>query len=261
MSIIEYFNAHSPISNLPDLLNLHHSDPLGMGTVAMPVIIFVLTFVMAWVNNRIRRHGKSNLYNLLYGLLGATLVCVYYYCFQGNLPLHSFYDNVPAHPVIGWFCQHDLVGWGVAIPCLLAMTFVIYNLLTACMQTVAQLSVEAKLIEGKPWKEWKTAVYILLIGVLLIELSVFISYTLSTWMFVATQAALVIFVIYKIVADSRRCGSIKWGLLIGCTALVCIEACFMLSVECLSGAIFFIVILAAFLTQAKARKKKVDKAQ
>ena len=281
MSIIEYFTTNSPITNLPDLLNLHHSNPLGINYIVQIAIIFVLVEVMAFVNFRIRYRDKSQLYPALYTLLGIVLVMIYYYCFQDTLPLSRMHSTLYAptegtatmaaditnpnvasggRPAIGWFCYPEIVGWPIAIVSLILLTQVIFCILSACMQVAAQLSVEAKLIEGKPWKEWKAAVYLLLIGVLLTALSAFISPIATTWTLFGFQIVLLGFVIYKIIIDIKRCHSFKWGFLIGLTFYLGIVACLMLSLECLRGAIFFIVVLAAFLTNAKARKKKVKKA-
>lgn len=280
MSLVEYFNSNSPITNLPDLLNLHHSNPLGIDYMVQIIAIFVLVEVMALVNYMIRYRDKSNLYPALYTLLGVVLVMIYYYCFQDTLPLQKMHTILYSptegtatmaadiinpnlatggRPAIGWFCYPEIVGWPIAIVSLILLTQVIFCILSACMQVAAQLSVEAKLIEGKPWKEWKVAVFILLIGVLLTALAAFISPYATTWTLFGFQIVLLGFIIYKIVADSIRCQNVGWGLLIGLTFYAGILACMMLSLECLRGAIFFIVVLAAFLTNAKARKKKVKK--
>ncbi len=97
----------------------------------------------------------------------------------------------------------------------------------------------------------------MLVGALVVTVTLFSNFALSAWMLIVTVLLLLAFVIYKIVADSLRCKNFAWGLLIGLVYLVSIFMCLILSLECLRGCVFFIVLLAAFLTQAKARKKKV----
>lgn len=280
MSFVEYLNTNSPITNLPDLINLHHGNPLGISPLAQIIAIFVVVMVLAFFNYKIRYRDQSQYYPVLYALLGLSLVMIYYYCFQSTLPLQRMHGTVYSptdglnamtgdvinpnaatggRPCIGWFCYPEIVGWPIAIVSLIVLAYVIFVLISACMQVAAQLSVEAHLVEGKPWKEWKVAVFILLLGVLLTALLGFIGPRATTWTLFGFQIVLLLFVLYKIIADSIRCHNFWWGLLIGLTFYIGIVACMMLSLECLRGAIFFIVVLAAFLTNAKARKKKVSK--
>ena len=72
--------------------------------------------------------------------------------------------TVKSKAIIGWFCQPEFVGWPLAIVGLLLTVVVAYSVLIAVMQVVAQLTVEAKLVEGKKWKEWKGALAIFLAG-------------------------------------------------------------------------------------------------
>lgn len=267
MSISEFISNNAPFTNLPDLFNIHHSNPLGIPVAAQLIAILLLAAVMFWINIRISYHDKQKLYPALYTLLGLTLVACYYYCFlngsflrQGNHLEGVGFRSVNFEPrdFIGWFCMPSIVGWGKALISLLLFTFVIYSILSAVMQTVAELSVHAGMsLVTKPWKEWKVAVFLMLVGALVVTVTLFSNFTLSAWMLIVTVLLLLAFVIYKIVADSLRCKNFAWGLLIGLVYLVSIFMCLILSLECLRGCVFFIVLLAAFLTQAKARKKKV----
>lgn len=38
MGIVEYITTNSPITNLPKLLDMHHSNPLGLPVVAQLII-------------------------------------------------------------------------------------------------------------------------------------------------------------------------------------------------------------------------------
>ena len=258
MSFIDYLNAHPSFTNLPDLLNCHHSNPLGMSAVAQLIAIFVVVSALAAVNYMIRYRGRSNLYNCMYALYGLSLLMVYYYCFDGTLPQYNLVVGVEDyHPFIGWFCYPKLVGWPWALVNMCLLTFVIFQILAAGMQTVAELSVKAGMsMKDKPWKEWKVAVYILLVGVALIHLTIYVNRLNSSWMFFIVEMALLLFVIAKIVAESMRTRKVWLSFLIGLTALIGTQACLMLSIECLRGALFFFILLVALLTNAKARKKK-----
>lgn len=267
MGLSEFISSNAPVANLPELFGMHHSNPLGLPVVAQLILIVVLAAAMFTVNQLISYRGKQKLYPTLYSLLGLTLVATYYYCFidasylrTGTCIEGTGFRSVDfdPHAFIGWFCMPNIVGWGKALVSLVLITFVTYAILSAVMQTVAELSVNGGMsLETKPWKEWKIAVFVMLIGALVTTASLYSSLVTSSWMLIVTEVLLIAIVIYKIIADSRRTHSIGWGLLIGFIYLVAIEACLMLTLECLRGCIFFIVLLAAFLTQAKARKKKV----
>jgi hypothetical protein len=268
MSFIEFISSNSPITNIPDLFNLHHSNPLSIPVAVQLALILLLSAAMFIVNIRISYHGKQKLYPALYTLLGLTLVACCYYCFidssflsESNHIEGTGFHSVEFEPkaFIGWFCMPGLVGWGKALISLALLTFVIYSILSAVMQTVAELSVHAGMsLETKPWKEWKVAVFLMLVGALLVTVTLFSNLVLSSWMLVATMLVLFVFVVCKIIVDSLRCKSFGWGLLIGLVYMVSIYLCLILTLECLRGCVFFIVLLAAFLTQAKARKKQVQ---
>lgn len=255
MSLVQFIHDNSPVTNLPDLLGWHHNNPLGISPLAQLIIIFVLVAVMEAFDYMIRHREKPQYYPVLYALLGVSVVAVFYYCFQNGLPLLT--DSVQENqPCIGWFCQPSIVGWPWAIVGLIALTFVIYSLLCAVMQVAAQLSVEAGLIEDKPWKEWKWALFIVLLGCAVVGISYYFNQAVSSWAFLAFNVLLVAFVIFKIVYDCIRCRNIFWSLLIGLTFLIGITATYMLTLECLRGLIFLLVLFMVFFSRAKARKKK-----
>lgn len=267
MSLAETIASKSPITNLPDLLGTHHSNPLGIPVAVQLIAILVLAAVMFYVNILISYRGKQKLYPTLYTLLGLTIVVSYYYCFiDGSFLRTGTYlegtgfrsVSFDSRAFIGWFCMPGIVGWGKALISLILTTFVIYAILSAAMQTVAEVSVNGGMsLETKPWKEWKVAVFMMLIGTLATTVTLFSNPVTSSWMLIVTEILLLAFVIYKIIMDTRRTRGFGWGLLIGIIYLIAIEVCLMMTLECLRGCVFFIVLLAAFLTQAKARKKKV----
>ena len=262
MSLVEYIAENAPITNLhelPGLSALQHDNPLGLPLWLQLVIIFVLTETMGFVNWRVRHKGESQYYPLLYTLLGVTLLACGYYCFQCIFPEYKIWPEIDPRPFIGWFCMPNIVGWPLALVLLVLLTHVIYCIISALMQTVAQLNVEASFTEGKPWKEWKICVFIMIIGALLATVALFASYTVSSWLLIVGEVAIALFVVYKIIADTVRSRKFGWSLLTGLVFFAGITICYMLTLECLRGCVAFIVLLAAFLTQAKARKKKAYK--
>lgn len=242
------------ITNIPDLLNLQHGNPLGISPIAQLIIIFVLVEVMAVFDFLIRKRDKAKFYPVLYTLLFLSFVAIYYYCFQADLPEVTIAGIET--PCIGWFCQHSYVGWGIAVFTLAALTHVVYELLCAIMQVAAQLSVEANMIKGKKWKEWKIALGILLLGVSVIGVSSFISNTFAAWSLLILIIVLALFAIYKILIDSIRCHNPLWGILIGLTYFLGIIAILMLTIECIRGFIFLLAFFIAIFSLAKASKKK-----
>ncbi|MCQ2272796.1 MAG: hypothetical protein MJZ72_08460 [Bacteroidales bacterium] len=257
MSILEYLNNNTFYS-LPEILNLHHGNPLGLTPVAELIFIFVVVAIMGYFNHRIRYYGKSQYYPVLYTLLAISTISIFYYCFQADLPTIEPH-NPFAKPCIGWFCYPDAVGWTWAIIGIAGMMIVIYNMLIAVMQTTAEMSVHAKLIEGKPWKEWKWAVYISLFGVAAIGFSHTGTHEFATWTLIITQLILLLFVIGKIIFDSIRCKNALWGISIGLVFYISLIAIMMLTTECMYGTAYFFVGCLAIFSAAKARKKNAKK--
>ncbi len=256
MNLAQYIRDNAPISNIPDLLNLHHSNPLGFSLISQLIFIFIIVEVMNCFNYFIRNRGRSEFYPVLYSLLLVALVSIYYYCFQADMPTAQITGSDIARPCIGWFCQHSAVGWGWAIINLILLTHVIYCLLCAIMQVAAQFTVEANLLEGKKWKEWKIALGILLMGIMLTAISFFIDPVFSSWSLFILILLIIGFVIFKIIADSIRCRNFKWGFFIGITFFIGIIAALMLAIECLHGLIFFFSVFLAVFVNAKASKKQ-----
>ncbi len=262
MNLVEYIAENAPITNLhelPGLIGLQHDNPIGLPLWLQLAIIFVLAEVMAFVNYRVRYKGDSSLYPLLYTLLGVTLLACGYYCFQCTFPEYKVWNDLDPRPFIGWFCMPSIVGWPLALLLLLLLTHVIFCIISTIMQTVAQLNVEASFTENKPWKEWKVGVFIMTVAALLTTVALFASYTTSSWLLIVGEVVIVLFVLYKIIADTVRSRKFGWSLLTGLVFFAGIEVCYMLTLECLRGCVIFIVILSALLSQAKARKKKAYK--
>lgn len=259
MNIAQYIQENSPITNIPDLLNLHHGNPLGISPLAQVIFIFVVVEVMAFFNFFIRNREKSQYYPILYSLFFVSLVSIYYYCFQSGLPMSHDADVNELQPCIGWFCQRDCVGWGWAIVGLIVLVHVIYSLLCAVMQVAAQLTVEAKLVEGKKWKEWKWALVMVMLGILVMGIFSFTNPVLSSWALLVLCIFIVCFVVGKIIADGVRCHNFLWSTLIGMTFLVGMVAAIMLSIECLRGMLFLFAFILTIFSTAKASKKQLKR--
>ena len=239
------------LTNLPDLLGLHIGNPLGLTPLAMLIIIFVVVGVMTFFNHQIRYRDGGRYYPVLYTLFGVSLLAVFYYVFQADLP------KIGETACIGWHCRSSLVG-GVAwaIVGIALTTLVSFGLFIATMQIVAQLSVEAGMsLEEKRWKEWKWGLAIVLLGVSVIE----INQTVGSWALIVTALLTVAFVIFKIVRDTIYCGKFLWALLIGLVFLLGTAASMALFLEVIHACVYLTVFLVAFLARAKARKKKPAK--
>lgn len=259
MSIIEYMTENSPITNLPDLLNWGHDNPLGLSMGVELGLIFVITLAMALINHGIRKQGKSNWYGYLYALFGIDVAATYYYAFQNGLPRVFLSGFGVEKPCIGWFCQPDMVGWAWAIVGIICLAFVVYSLLCAVMQIVAQLTVDAHLTKGKVWKEWKGCTYLALLGVAACGVSYFAGAAASSWTLLVCQGLLLLAVLVKMIADCCRMEHWWCGVGIALVYYIGILAIVMLTVECMKGALALFVVLLVWFTSAKASKKDPKK--
>ena len=77
MGFIERLSG-SPITNIPELINFHHSNPLGINPLGLLIFIFVVAAFMEFVNFQIRHRDKSKLYPVLYVLFGISLISIYF---------------------------------------------------------------------------------------------------------------------------------------------------------------------------------------
>ena len=242
------------IANLPDLLGVHINNPLGLSPLAMLIVILVLVSVMTVFNHFIRYRDKSKYYPVLYALFGASLLAVFYYVFQADMPI---VDNKPC---LGWYCLASQVGLFGAIVGIILTTFVSFGLFIATMQIVAQVSVEAGMsLQEKRWKEWKWGLAIVLLGVSIAGIGYEINHTFGGWALFITSLVTLAFVIFKIVRDTINCHNFLWALLIGVVFLLGAAASMALFIEVIHACLYLAAFLAAFFSMAKARKKKVKK--
>ena len=103
-SLSDYINANAPMTNIPELLGLHHNNPLGLHPIVIPVLLFLLAIGMHITTHQIHYKERRSLYPLLYTLAGVAVVATYYYCFSGDLPLFEDYQLRREEVCIGWFC-------------------------------------------------------------------------------------------------------------------------------------------------------------
>lgn len=243
------------LTNLPDLLGLHIGNPLGLSPLAMLIIIFVLVCTMTFFNHQVRYCGKDQYYPMLYTFFGLSLLAVFYYVFQADLP------QVEGKASIGWYCHASLVGGIVwAILGIILTTVVSFGIFIATMQIVAQVSVESGMsLEEKRWKEWKWGLAIVLLGVCITGITYELSRPVSGWAMAVTAVLTVAFTIFKIVRDTIKCGNFFWALLIGVVFLLGTAASMTLFLDVVHACVYLVLFLAAFMAQAKARKKKPSK--
>ena len=242
------------LSNLPDLLGFHIGNPLGLTPLAMLIIILVVVAVMALFNHLIRYRDGGRFYPVLYTFFGVSLVAVFYYVFQADLP------KLGDAACIGWYCRSSLVGLVWAIVGIILTTLVSFALFIATMQIVAQLSVVAGMsLEDKLWKEWKWGLAIVLFGVAVTGISYEVDKTFGSWALLITAVVTVVFAIFKIVRDTIYCGKFLWALFIGVVFLLGTAASMVLYLEVVHACVYLIVFVVAFLSRAKARKQILAK--
>ena len=239
------------IANLPDMLGWHIGNPLGLGSIAMLLIILVLVETMSVFDYFIRHRDKPQFYPVLYSLFGVSLLAVFYYAFQADQP--TINNDVKC---IGWFLYISKVGIEWAILGFVLAIHVCYGLLNAMMQITAQLSVEGNLIEGKPWKEWKGGLAVLFLGLAVSGITYAFNTTVAGWALVCTVAAIAIYCIVKVVFDVRRGGNFWFCLLLSVAFFLGAIAVTIIVTEVLHACVYLVIFLAAYLAQAKARKKK-----
>lgn len=242
------------LTNLPDLLGFHFGNPLGLCPWVMLVIIYVLVSTMTLFNHQIRYRDGARFYPTLYTLFGVSLLVVFYYVFQADLPMFE------GKPNIGWHCEVSQVGLFWAIVGIVLTTVVSFGIFIATMQIVAQVSVEAGMsLQEKRWKEWKWGLAIVLLGVCVTGITYEFNRPVAGWAMVVTAVLTVAFTIFKIVRDTINCGNFFWALLIGLVFLLGTAASMALFLSVIHACVYLVAFLAAFMAQAKARKKKPQK--
>lgn len=250
--MFQYIIDNSPITNLPDLLGMHHTNPLGIAPVWQLLFILALTIVMEIFMFQIRWRQKPKYYPVLYTLFSIITLCLYYYCFQSGL---RSWDH---KEYICWFCNPDIVGWGWAITGYICAIAVIYILLCAVQQICAELTMSAnpELIKSKPWKELKLGVGIAMFIPVFTGIGMLISEQATSWFFLASSLILIIFTLIKLVLDIRRTGKFFKGLHIELVFFFSVIPICMLCMGCTECSVVFLIAVLALFTGSKARKKE-----
>ena len=259
-TLSEYINANAPMTNLPELLNLHHSNPLGLHPIAIPLFLLVLAVAMHITTHRIYFKDRRNLYPLLYTLVGIAVIFTYYYCFAGDLPLFEDWQLDRKEISVGWFCQRAVVGIGWSILGEVLLTYVVYCFMTALMQMVAHLS-DTMGMEERQWKEWQYVIIVMILGAAVAGVADEFAPITGVWIMVIYQLLMLLMVIVKLFVDISRTHNVGRCLIVAISFFVGIEAVTMLAIECIEGYIYvFLPVVFVFSTVSIRYKKKQRKA-
>ena len=259
-TLSEYINANAPMTNLPELLNLHHSNPLGLHPIAIPLFLLVLAVAMHITTHRIYFKDRRTLYPLLYTLVGIAVIFTYYYCFAGDLPLFEDWQLDRKEISVGWFCQRAVVGIGWSILGEVLLTYVVYCFMTALMQMVAHLS-DTMGMEERQWKEWQYVIIVMILGAAVAGVADEFAPITGVWIMVIYQLLMLLMVIVKLFVDISRTHNVGRCLIVAISFFVGIEAVTMLAIECIEGYIYvFLPVVFVFSTVSIRYKKKQRKA-
>ena len=255
----EYIEANAPMSNLPELLGIHHGNPLGLHPIAIPILLLVLAVAMHVTVYRINYKDSRKLYPLLYTLVGLAVVCTYYYCFSGDLPLFEDWDLHRKEISVGWFCQKNIVGLGWALLGELLLTYVVYIFMTALMQLVARMSDRMGMAESQ-WLEWQYVVFVILLGASIAGVVDMFAPITGVWIMLVYQTLVLLMVVAKAIVDMMRTHNPGRCLAVALCFFVGIEAVTMLAIECIEGNIYiFIPVVFIFATVSVHYKKKQER--
>ena len=254
-TLSDYINANAPMSNIPELLNLHHSNPLGLHPIAIPILLLVLAVAMRVVTLIINKNEHRNLYPLLYSLWWLSVAATYYYCFSGDLPLFEDVDLGRKEICIGWFCQRQVVGIGWSIVGVVLLSYVAYSMFNVLLHVIAHQSDRMDLSE-KQWREWNWIIVTMLLGASAAGIADDTAPITGIWIMIAYHVAVFLMVLVKLVVDTVRT-RLFWRCLLSATCfLVVFEAITMLAIECIEGYIYLFLPIVALFVSADARYHK-----
>ncbi len=245
--LAEYINANAPMTNIPELINLHHSNPLGLHPIAIPAFLLLLAVAMHICIHMIRSKERQGLYPLLYVLVGLAIIATYYYCFSDDLPLFEDWQLREKEISIGWFCQRSIVGTGWAMLGEVLLAYVVYFFMSALMTVVARIS-DIMGIEEKQWKKWRYVIFVMLLGASIAGVADEFAPIAGIWIMVVYQLVMIIMIIAKTVVDISRSRMVWHCLLAAIIFFVGIEAVTMLAIECIEGYIYVFLPVVAVLS-------------
>jgi hypothetical protein len=254
-TLSDYINANAPMSNIPELLNLHHSNPLGLHPIAIPILLLVLAVAMRIVTLIINKKERRNLYPLLYSLWWLSVAATYYYCFSGDLPLFEDVDLGRKEICIGWFCQRQVVGLGWSIVGVALLSYVAYSMFNVLLHVIAHQSDRMDLSE-KQWREWNWIIVTMLLGASAAGIADDTAPITGIWIMIAYHVAVFLMVLAKLVVDTVRTHLFHRCLLSAVCFLVVFEAITMLAIECIEGYIYLFIPIVGLFISADARYHK-----
>ncbi len=254
-TLSDYINAHAPMTNLPELLNLHHGNPLGLHPIVIPILLLLLAVGLHTVTHYAFHKDRRDLYPLLYTLVGIGVVATYYYCFSGDLPLFEDQSLHHSEICIGWFCQGQIVGLGWSLLGVALLTYTVFFLLDGLMQVLAQLS-DSTGMEENAWREWGWIVLAGLIGAAVTGVADDFSPITGVWLMIACQLIVFVMTAIKLGADTVRTKKFGRCLPTAVCFLVGFEAVMMLAIECIEGFIYIFIPVLGVLTAVDFRYKK-----
>lgn len=254
-TLSEYINANAPMSNIPELLNLHHNNPLGLHPIVIPILLLVLAVAMRIVNTVIYKKERCELYPWLYAMWWFSMVAAYYYCFSGDLPLFEDVDLGRKEICIGWFCQRQVVGVGWSIVGVVLLSYVAYSMFNTFLHIIAHQSDRMGLNE-KQWREWNWIIATMLLGASAAGIADDTAPITGIWIMLGYHAAVFLMVLVKLVADTVRTRLFWRCLLSALCFLVVFEAITMLAIECIEGYIYLFLPIVALFVSADAHYKK-----
>lgn len=255
MSLAEYITTNAPMSNIPELLNLHHNNPLGLHPIVIPILLLVLAVAMRLLFSQINRKGRRNLYPLLYGLWWLAVASTYYYCFSSDLPLFTDTDLGRQEICVGWFCQRQVVGIGWSLLGVALLSFTVYCMFTVLLNVIAHQSDRMGLGE-KQWREWNWIVIVMLFGASIAGIADDFAPITGIWLMIAYHVVVFLMVLVKLIVDTRRTRLFGRCLLSALCFVVVFEAITMLTIECIEGYIYLFIPIVGLFISADAHYKK-----
>lgn len=257
-TLSEYIKANAPMTNIPELLNLHHSNPLGLHPIVIPAFLLLLAIAMHVCSHLIRPKGNRALYPLLYSLVGLAVISTFYYCFSDDLPLFEDWQLREKEISIGWFCQRSIVGTGWAMLGEVLLAYVVYFFMSALMLAVAHIS-DLMGIEEKQWKKWRYVFFVMLLGASIAGIADEFAPIVGVWIMIVYQLIMIIMIIAKMIIDIFRTHKPWHCLLTTVIFFFGIEAVTMLAIECIEGYIYVFLPVVALLSMADFRYSKKTK--
>ena len=251
----EYINANAPMTNLPELFGLHHSNPLGLHPIAIPAFLLVLAVALHVIAHQIYYKKRGNLFPWLYTLLVVATLSTYYYCFSGDLPQFEDWQLRRKEISVGWFCQQSIVGLGWSLLGELLLTYVVYSFLSALMLMVEYVS-DFRGMGNKVWQEWMYVIFVMLLGAAIAGVADYFAPITGVWIMIVYQLLMLLITIVKLIADIVRSHKVGRCLFAAISFFVGIEAVTMLAIECIEGYIYIFLPVVIIISIASTRYKK-----